>query len=161
MKKEIHMPKYLKLIKNEDDTDSSEEYQKPASSSQTAADLDTIMKPQTKRPLEEDAPSIKIPRKSKPTKEDILKRRIKDSIHLMPSPSSTPPQQAQESSLLTEDDIINALKSGPITTKELIAKIKPKLSRDARNKELFASFLKKLAIMHSEDKTLELKDSYK
>lgn len=152
-----------------DETDSDEEFHKPSQSSQPVTDINIMMKSSTKRPIEEDTQKItlKLPqKKSKPSREEIMKKRIKDSLNIHPTHIQTSSSESSaEPTLLTEDDIVQVLRSGPMRTKDLIAKLKPKLTKDAKNKELFASLVKKVAVMKADDKEkekmLELRDSYK
>lgn len=151
-----------------DNSDSEEEFHKPLTGSQNSSmtDLSNLPKPIAKRPMEEDQKNmLKLPiKKAKPTKEELLKKRIRSSISIPTSPTlkvESPPPSISDDAALTEDDIVSALKAGPMKTRDLIAKLKPKLAKDPRNKEKFPVLVKKVAIMKGEEKFLELREQFK
>lgn len=82
--------------------------------------------------------------------------------------SSEEDQEAPDSNAITESEIIMHLKSGPLSTKDLIAKFKRQLKADPKNKEIFRELVRKLAMVKTsaggsgeEDKLLELKPEFR
>ena len=68
--------------------------------------------------------------------------------------------------LLSEADIIEALRPKPLRTKDLIVLVKRKLRAHPHNKELFKTIIKKVASVRAsasseEDRLLELREEYK
>lgn len=84
-----------------------------------------------------------------------------------PKRSKTSDDEESQSLTISESEIIGYLKSGPISTKDLIAKFKRQLKADPKNKETFRELVRKLAMVKpvagsgEEDKLLELKPEFK
>lgn len=78
------------------------------------------------------------------------------------SPSLAPGQ----STLITEQDIVGILRGQSMGTKDLIARLKPKLKADPANKDVLRDLIKRMATMRTsgngdEEKLLELKPEYR
>lgn len=83
-----------------------------------------------------------------------------------PSRTVSPALSASASTLITEADIREILRGQPMTTKDLIVRLKPKLKADPSNKETLRELIKKMAMMKpsvsgDDEKLLELRPEYK
>lgn len=71
-----------------------------------------------------------------------------------------------ESTVITEAELVGYLRQGPMSTKDLIAKFKRQLKADPKNKDVFREHVRKVAMVRpsstgDEDRLLELKPEFK
>lgn len=88
------------------------------------------------------------------------------------SGAASPPRSpiepsSSEGASLTEHDIVSVLREAPLSTKDLISRVKHKLKADPRNKDIFRDIVRRVASIRTspsqdkDDKLLELKPEYR
>lgn len=83
-----------------------------------------------------------------------------------PSRTGSPALSATSGTQITEADIREILRGQPLTTKDLIVRLKPKLKADPANKDVLRELIKKMAMMKpsvsgEDEKLLELRPEYR
>ncbi|ORX97273.1 Rap30/74 interaction domain-containing protein [Basidiobolus meristosporus CBS 931.73] len=153
--------------KEEKETDEDKKKQE-AGDSLIAPKKEPILKPglftpKPVKPVAKISPTI---RPSSPSSSVVDKKRKPEGImndaakkarisSPIPRPAAGPTPAASDSNLITEEEIVELIKSNRLTTKDLITKIKKKLKADPRNKQLISTIVKKVAT--TKDGFLELK----
>lgn len=127
-------------------------------------------------PREEPKPAVQLPAKilaPAPAKPGAMPPKTAPSpSQLSPGPAKKSKPAASTASLastsmaITEADIVEHLSGPPLRTKDLIAKLKPKLKADPANKEILRELMKRMAMVKpgaasDDEKYLELKPEYR